>query len=381
MRLKHIASARLRTPSDKYVLWVVLVLSAVGTLSVYSAIGFLAEIRAGGDTELFLMRHILRVVLALTALLVFSLVDYHFLARWSRIALLGSLALLILVRATGVTYGGATRAFHIGPLSVQPSDIAKIALLLYVSVLLVRKQKYIHSFARAVVPISLWIFATVLLVGLEDVSTAALVLASALLVCYAGRMRLLHLGGLGITCAALAMLMLASSPQRALRLESYLGINLFAATDTVEIFNAQAEGYQAHQARIAFAMGGLTGRGPGKSVQRDFLPAPYNDFIFAIIAEEYGLVGSLALLGLFAILMLRGYLRIARYAPDPVGLFLAIGFTTIITLYGFVHAGVAAGLLPVTGLPLPLVSYGGTSMIATGVMIGILLNISRQIRR
>ena len=113
-------------------------------------------------------------------------------------------------------------------------------------------------------------------------------------------------------------------------------------------------------------------------MQRDFLPAPYNDFIFAIVAEEYGILGALGLLGLFVVLLFRGFLRIARHASDPLGLFLAVGFTTMVVLYSFVHAGVSCGLLPVTGLPMPLVSYGGTSLIATGIMIGILLNISRQ---
>jgi cell division protein FtsW len=126
-------------------------------------------------------------------------------------------------------------------------------------------------------------------------------------------------------------------------------------------------------------MGGLTGVGPGKSIQRDFLPAPYNDFIFAIVAEEYGVLGALILLVLLVFLLFRGLLRIARYAPDPLGLFLAVGLSVMVTLYGFVHAGVASGLLPVTGLPMPFVSYGGTSMMASGLMIGVLLNISRQV--
>jgi len=121
------------------------------------------------------------------------------------------------------------------------------------------------------------------------------------------------------------------------------------------------------------------GVGPGKSSQRDFLPAPYNDFIYAIIAEEYGLVGAFFLLALFLVILFRGLLRIARYAPDPLGLFLAVGIVVMLTLYGFVHAGVSSNLLPVTGLPLPFVSYGGTSLLANGMMAGILLNISRQI--
>ena len=376
-----VRSLRRVRPMDKYVLWSVLVLSAVGILAVYSAVGFLAEVKAGGDTELFLIRHSVRLGLSLTALFIFSFVDYHKLARWARPMLLGSLLLLILVRIFGVTYGGATRAFHFGPLSLQPSDLAKIALVFYVAVLLVRKQAYISSVLRSVVPIQFWIFFTILLIGIEDLSTAALVLAAVLLMCFVGRMSIKHFAGLGLATAGLAVLMLIGSPNRAHRVESYLGVNIFPGTEAAEVFDVQAEGYQARQARIALAMGELTGVGPGKSVQRDFLPAPYNDFIFAIIAEEYGLLGALALLSIFVMVLLRGFLRIARQAPDPLGLFLAVGLTTLLVLYSFIHAGVAVGVLPVTGLPLPMVSYGGTSMIASGIMVGILLNISRQTRQ
>ena len=368
-------------PLDKYVLWIALVLSAVGIMAVYSAIAFLAEVKAGGDTELFLVRHSLRVGLALIALTVFSMVDYHHLARWSRFFLIGSLLLLVFVRIFGVTYGGATRAFHVGMLSVQPSDLAKISLILYIAVLLVRKQTYIQSFSRTFLPLSLWIFATVGLIGLEDVSTAFLVLVSVMLMAFVGRFSLPYIGSMGAIAVIFAALLLLGSPNRAQRLESYFGVKIFPHSEEVETFSVQAEGYQARQAHIALAMGGLTGRGPGKSVQRDFLPAPYNDFIFAIITEEYGLLGGVALLALFVVLLFRGFLRIARHATDPLGLFIAVGCTVILTLYGFVHTGVAVGLLPVTGLPLPLVSYGGTSMISAGTLLGILLNISRQIER
>jgi cell division protein FtsW len=196
-----------------------------------------------------------------------------------------------------------------------------------------------------------------------------------------GRVSFIQLSGLALVGAGLAVIMLMGSPHRAARIEAYLGMDLFPNTQTEQVFDRQAEGYQADQARIAIAMGGLTGVGPGKSIQRDFLPAPYNDFIFAIITEEYGLVrGAMGLLLLFSILLFRGLLRIARHAPDPLGLFLGVGFTVMVALYGFIHAGVASGLLPVTGLPMPLVSYGGTSMVTTGFMLGVLLNISRQAR-
>lgn len=368
-----------REPMDRYVLWIVLGISAIGVISVYSAIAFLAEVKADGDTEKFLLRHTLRVGLALVSMVVLSTLDYHQIARWSRIFLVGSLFLLVLVRIFGVTYGGATRAFQVGLLSIQPSDLAKIALILNIAVLLVRKQEYIHSFTKAVLPLFFWMFLTVLLIGLEDISTAFLVLLSVMMMIYVGRVSLPHIGGgilFGVGCV---FLMLLTSPNRAQRVESFLGLKIFTHTEETEVFSLQGEGYQAHQAKIALAIGGWTGRGPGKSIQRDFLPTPYNDFIFAIILEEYGAIGGLILLGLFIMILLRGFLRIARHAVDPLGLFLAIGCTTILFLYSLVHAGVSVGLLPVTGLPLPLVSYGGTSMVASGILLGILLNISRQL--
>jgi cell division protein FtsW len=368
-------------PADRYVVWSMLVLAAVGVVAVYSAITFLAETKSGGDAERFLFRHLLRVGLAFALMAVFSTIKYHTLARFSKIALLISMVLLLLVQLVGVASGGASRWLQIGEIGFQPSDLAKIALILYVSVLLTKKQGYIKDFSRGFVPLLVWILATVVLIGIENLSTAALLLGVALLMCFVGRVSMKHLGGMGLVGCLLAYLLLLGSPGRAARVEAYVGVKLFPNTEAENVFSDQAEGYQAQQARIAFAMGGLTGVGPGKSVQRDFLPAPYNDFIFAIVAEEYGTLGAIALLAVFVILLFRGFMRIARHAPDPLGLFLGVGFTTMLVLYGFVHAGVASGLLPVTGLPMPFVSYGGTSLLATGIMVGILLNISRHVNQ
>ncbi len=361
---------------DKYVLWSVLILCAVGVVAVYSAISFFAETRAGGDTELYLVRHSIRVVLALTVMGMVSLIDYRKLASLSYYFLLGSLLLLIVVQLTGATYGGATRWLRVGSFGFQPSDLVKVALLLYVGVLLAKKQAYIKSFTRAFLPLMFWILTAVILIGMEDLSTAALVFAVTVVMCFVGRVSLLHLTGLSIVCAGLAFVLLLASPTRAARVEAFVGADIFPHTKQEEVESLQHERYQSNQARIAFAMGGLTGVGPGKSTQRDFLPHPYNDFIFAIIAEEYGVIGALSLLGLFVVILFRGLLRIARTAPDPLGLFLAVGVTTMVVAHGFIHAGVASGLLPVTGLAMPFVSYGGTSMLVMGLMMGILLNIS-----
>ncbi|MFB6272853.1 MAG: FtsW/RodA/SpoVE family cell cycle protein [Salinibacter sp.] len=367
-----------QAPADKYVVWVVLGLAAAGVVAVYSAITYLAEVRVGTEPVHFLVKHLIRVSIALGAMGGVSLIDYRTLARYSRMILVGTLVLLLVGKIVGLFSPGADRWLRIAGVGFQPSGLARLALVFYVAVLLVKKQDYVKSFGRAFLPILVWVMLTVVLIGLDNLSTASIVLLSVLLMCFVGRVSVVQLFGLGLLGAVMAFGMVATSPDRAARVEAYLGMDLFANTDSTQVMNATGERYQSRQARMAFAMGGLTGVGPGKSVQRDFLPAPYNDFIFAIIAEEYGLIGALVLLFGFCVLLFRGYLRIARDAPDPLGLILAVGFTTMIVTYGFVHAGVACGLLPVTGLPMPFVSYGGTSLLVNGIMVGVLLNISRH---
>jgi cell division protein FtsW len=369
-----------RAPADKYVVWVVLALSAVGIVAVYSAITFLADTKAGGDTERFLVRHVVRVVLALGVMGVVSLIDYRTLARFSKHGLILALGLLFVVKAVGFFTEGPDRWLRVAGFGFQPSDLARVGLVFYIAVLLAQKQDYIKSFGRAFLPILIWAFGTVALIGLDDLSTSAVLLTAIMMMGFVGRVSFTQIATLGALGAILAVGLIATSPNRAARVESYLGVNIFSSTDANFVLDSRGEGYQSDQARIAFAMGGLTGVGPGKSIQRDFLPAPYNDFIFAIIAEEYGVLGAIGLLLGFCILLIRGFLRIARDAPDPLGLFLTVGFTTLLVMYGFVHAGVSCGLLPVTGLPMPFVSYGGTSMVANGIMAGVILNVSRQVK-
>ncbi len=372
------ATSHALQPVDRAVVAAVLVLAAAGVAAVYSAIAFLAETRAGGDAEQLLVGHVLRLALALAAAAVFSMIDYRRLARWSKVGLIGSLALLVAVQVVGVTSGGAQRWLEVGPVTFQPSDFARLALILHLAVLLARKQPYVRDFERAYVPLALWSASTILLIGMENLSRAAILSATVAAMMFVGRVRVHHLFGTAVVGVGLAGMLLMASPQRAARVEAFMGLKLFPHTDSTAVFDAQDEGYQAQQARIAFAMGGLTGVGPGHSTQRDFLPAAHNDFILAIIAEEYGLVGATVLLLMFVSLLLRGFLRIARGAPDPLGLLLAVGLTTAVVMEGFTNAAVASGLFPVTGLPMPFVSYGGSSMFVTGVMVGILLNISRH---
>ncbi len=369
-----------RDPLDKYVVLVTLALSAVGVVAVYSAIAYLADTKAGGDTSGLLAGHIVRVGLALGVMAAVSFIDYRFIARFGKTLLIGSLGLLVVVKMAGVANGGATRWLELGPVRFQPSDLARVSLILYAAWMLAKKQPYIGSFSRAFAPLLFWMIVTGVLIGMEDLSTALVALTAVGTMGFVARVRIWQLLAVAGIVLTLGYGLLLTSPQRAARVESFVGAKLFPHTSAEDVNSAQGEGYQARQAQIAIAMGGLTGKGPGKSTQRNFLPEAYNDFIFAIIAEEYGAAGALGVLALLMAFLFRGFLRIARHAPDPLGLFLAVGLTSAITIYGFANAGVASGLLPVTGLPLPFVSYGGTSMLVSGAMVGMLLNISRQLR-
>jgi cell division protein FtsW len=170
--------------------------------------------------------------------------------------------------------------------------------------------------------------------------------------------------------------LIMSSPFRQDRLKNYVEQVVDINSETL----VNDTGYQAQQAHIAIARGGLTGVGIGKSSQRDFLPAPYNDFIYAIIAEEYGFIGSAVVLILYTVILIRGIFFVARRAADDLGRHLAVAATLGIVMYAYVNAAVATGLFPVTGLPMPFVSYGGTSMVFSGILMGILLNISKSHR-
>jgi len=359
--------------SDRVLLIAVIFLMIFGSLAVFSAIAYFAEANHTSAGSL-MVGHIVKLSIAFLAMLITSKVNYHTVAKFSRFSLLLSWVLLIVVMFSGTEVFGAKRYLSIGAFSFQPSSLAAVSLLTYLSALLAEKQDYIKDFKRSFVPILFWVLTTFVLIGIEDFGSASILLGICLLIMFVGRISMLQLGGLIIIGALGASLLIWKSPERQSRLDQYL-------EQVVEInssnFNVN-QGYQTQQAYIAIAQGELFGVGIGKSTQRDFLPAPYNDFIFAIIAEEYGLVGSIILLLLFVIILYRGIAKIAKKAPDTHGNLLAVGCTLFIVLYGFVNAGVASGLLPVTGLPMPFVSYGGTSTLFAGLMIGILLNISKH---
>jgi cell division protein FtsW len=193
-------------------------------------------------------------------------------------------------------------------------------------------------------------------------------------VMFVGRVSMLHIVGLVLLGVVGAGVILSQSLERQSRLTNYVEQVRHIESSEFQL----GSGYQAQQAHIAIAQGGFLGVGIGKSTQRDFLPAPYNDFIYAIITEEYGLLGAGVVLLLYVVILFRGIAVIAKRARDDLGMLLAVACTLGVTMYAFVNAGVATGLLPVTGLPMPFISYGGTSMLFSGILIGILLRISKN---
>ncbi len=361
--------------SDRVLLVSVIILMVFGVLAVYSAIAYFAETKQTTAGALIL-GHLVKLGIAFLVMLIASKIDYHLLAKFSRLGMVISWILLIAVLIFGSEVFGARRSLNIGGFSFQPSSFAMVALLIHVAVLLDEKQGYIKSFKKAFLPIMFWVVITCGLIGLEDFSTAALLLGMCMLLMFIGRISMIQLGTLMAIGLIGASVLVMQSPERQSRIKQYMEqiTNINSSEFNVE------EGYQAQQAQIAIAQGEIFGVGIGKSTQRDFLPAPYNDFIFAIIAEEYGLIGSFSLILLFTVILFRGMAVVAKNAMDTIGTLFAVACTLTIVLYGFVNAGVASGLLPVTGLPMPFVSYGGTSTLFAGLMIGILLNISKYDR-
>ena len=360
--------------SDQVLLVTIIGLMIFGCLAVYSSIAFFAQSHETTAVKL-VSGHAVKLAIAFFVMIFISKINYRVLARFSRLAMLASWALLGFMLVYGDISWGAQRSLSIGSFSFQPTSFAAMALIIHVSVLLYEKQEYIKDFKRAFLPILFWVIITFGLIATEDFSSAAILLGICILMMFVGRISIPQLSAILLIGIILGASIIYTSPERQRRIDQYV-------TQITEINNENfesADGYQAQQAHIAIAQGQLFGVGIGKSTQRDFLPAPYNDFIFAIIAEEYGIVGAASVIFVYLIILYRGVAVIARQAPDILGTLMAFGSTLLISLYAFVNAGVATGLLPVTGLPMPFVSYGGSSMLFAGAVAGILLNISRHV--
>ena len=360
-----------RGHSDWFILLSVLGMMFFSIAFVYSASAGFAEGRTG-SAETFFWSHLIRVVVGIGVLLLFARIDYHWLERWSRPVLVLAVGMLLYVLFEGTRIKGATRWIDFGLISFQPSELAKFALVAHLGVMLSEKRTYLDDFRFAILPMLLWVGLILGLIALQpNYSTALVIGAIALGTLFIGGFRLRHLAMIVLPGIAAAGAYAMSAEYRMERIMGFVGMH---SGETTMIESA---GYQLKQGLLAFGSGGVLGLGPGQSRQRLFLPEPFGDFIYAIIGEEYGFIGAALLLGVFGLIIWRGLL-IARNAPDDLGRSVAAGITVALGTYALVNAGVTTGVLPTTGLPMPFVSYGGSSVLFSAAAVGLLLNISRS---
>jgi cell division protein FtsW len=344
-----------------------LLLVVVGLLLFSLALVYSASAAVGvwkfGSSQYFLERHAVRVGLSIVLLLVCAWVDYRHWQRLSGLLLWIGIGLLLLVLVLGEPVKGAARWLQIGPLRFQPSEYIKFALLLHMARLLAQEPAARRP-PSAKRPLLWLLLCCALIAAQPNASVAVLLALVGMLLLLSGGVRWTTLSGVALLGVLALGVYLVAAPYRMARLASF--------------FEGETLPYQARQALLAFGHGGILGVGPGQSVQRElFLPEAYGDFVFAIVGEEYGIVGTTVVILAFAVLLWRG-MRVAQRAPDAFGFLLALGITATFGLYAVVHMAVTTGLLPVTGIPLPFVSYGGSSIFFSAAAAGVLLNIGRQ---
>lgn len=336
---------------------------------VYSASASFAGIRLGSSEKLF-FNHLFRVGIAFVSMIFMTKLDYHHLREYTKPIMVLSIGFLLYVLVMEGKVKGASRWITLGFVRFQPSELAKFSLLIHLSWLLSERGREMASTLKGMLMPLGWTLGICGLIALQPNMSTSLViffLAFILVILSGARMR--HVVSLGAVALVIAAIATLGASYRVQRLMAFMN------DDSSQMTAAK---YQSYQALIAFGNGGVIGVGPGRSQQREgFLPEPYGDFIFSIVGEEYGYVGVLLILSVFAVILVRG-VRIARNAPDAFGYYLASGITLTIVCYAFVNAGVNCGLLPTTGLPMPFISYGGTSVVFSAMAVGILLNISKQ---
>lgn len=363
------ASPRYHAP-DYWLLGLTLFLIAFGLIMLSSA-GAVVGYQRFGSASHFLRQQFISFLFGALVLLIMTRVDYH---QWRRLAfplLLVSIFLLIAVFLPGVGFsaGGARRWIHLGSNLLQPSEIVKLTFLLYLAVWLEKRGKGVKSFTYGFLPFALLLSLIVVLVMLQpDLGTVSIIALLSIAIYFIAGASWWHLIGFGVFGAGALGLLIRIAPYRAARLTVFLNPEL----------DPQGIGYHINQALLAIGSGGLFGVGLGRSRQKfNFLPEVTGDSIFAVIAEELGFIIIVLVLIVFLLFLRRG-LDVARKAPDTFGKLVAAGVTLWVVLQSLVNIGALSGLLPLTGITLPFISYGGSSLIMSMAAVGLLLNISRQ---
>ncbi|MBL7915168.1 MAG: FtsW/RodA/SpoVE family cell cycle protein [Bacteroidia bacterium] len=363
---------------DRTIWLTVIILSIFSILAVYSSTGTLAYKYQSGNTEYYLFKHFFILVFGFGLMYAAHLLKYTVYSRVSKIAILVAIPLLILTLALGTNLNEASRwlTLPIVNLSFQTSDLAKLALILFVARALSKRQDTIKDFKTGFLPIMGPVVLTCMFILPANFSTAAVLFTTCVILMIIGRVEIKYIMILlGTGLVALALFIGIA------KLVGYEG-RIDTWEKRIETFmNDEGEGnYQSDQAKIAIAKGQLFGIGPGNSSQRNYLPHPYSDFIYAIIVEEYGLLGGALIVILYLVLFYRA-IKIAQNTPRAFATFLAIGCAFSLTFQAMINMAVTVNLFPVTGQPLPMLSMGGTSIWFTSIAIGIILSVSRDLEK
>ncbi len=363
---------------DKVIWAVVIVLSIFSVLAVYSSTMTLAFRFKQGNTEYYVLKHMGILIFGFILMYASHKIKYVYYSRISMILLVLSLPLLFYTLFFGVVKNEAARWTTLPGINImfQPSDLAKLALIMFVARSLALKQEQIKDFRKGFIPIVLPVLAVCGLILPANFSTAAILFLTCIVLIFIGGVKIRYIAellGIGAVVLTIFITILMMSPHSSGRLGTW--------QSRIENFIGRGDSddnFQKEQAQIAIANGGIMGKMPGNSMQKNFVPNPFNDFIYAIIIEEYGLFGGIVIILMYLILLYRG-IRIAIQAPGNFGALLAIGVTLSLVFQAFVNMAVAVGLVPVTGQPLPLVSMGGTSIWFTSIAIGIILSVSKEL--
>ena len=357
-----------------------LLLSLFSLLLVYSSIVTLANRYHDGNTLYYLFRHGFILVCGLGLMYLAHNVKYSYYSKIAKLALYASIPLLLLTMfkfTGGTNLNNADRWLTIPIINqtFQPSDLAKLALIMYVARFIAIKQDVIKDFRQGFLPLLLPIAVVCGLIVRADLSTALMLFVNCLILMFIGRVSLKHIWVLvlaGVMAGGMVYGIGKALPGSMPRLDTWISrVEAFASPSEASM----NQSYQVTQSKIAIAKGGIARLGPGKSVQRNFLPHPYSDFIYSIVLEEYGLIGGVIILLLYLILLFRS-IKIAAACPRTFGTLLVIGISFSLVFQAMINMGVAVNLFPVTGQTLPMVSMGGTSIWFTCLAVGIILSVS-----
>jgi cell division protein FtsW len=364
-----------RTGGDRYIWLVVIFLSIISMLAVYSSTGSLAFKYQGGDMQYYLIRQFGMILFGIALMYVAHKINYTYYSRFAQLLLIVSVPLLFITLFFGIEINDARRWLTI-PLvniSFQTSDLAKLALIMYLARSLAKNQGTIKDFKTGFLPVMLPPLIVCGLIAPSNLSTAAILFATCVLLMFIGRVNMKYIGIMALTGIALLALiiLIAEFTSFHARVDTWI-------SRLYDFFGDGAEQYQVQQSKIAIANGGIFGVGPGNSTQRNFLPSPYSDFIYAIIVEEYGFIGALVLVFLYLFFLLR-CIKLFTRCPGAFGAFLAVGLSFGLVVQALINMAVVVHLLPTTGVTLPFVSMGGTSLWFTSVAIGIILSVSRNV--